>query len=149
MNKNQKTYLLLCLVVIVWGSIGYQVYKNYNPSLPEISKTSSLPDVPKQHIASSSYEILVEYRDPFTGKLFKKPVKKIKKTTSKSPVIFPKIQFKGMIDGVKKSYIISINGHQEIFQLNQTYQQITLREASKKNITVVYKNKPKKYTLEE
>ena len=35
MNKNTKTSVLLMVVVIVWGTIGYQLYLNYQPSQDE------------------------------------------------------------------------------------------------------------------
>ena len=40
MNKNTKTTLLLMVVTIVWGAIGYQVYLNYHPSQDEMLAAS-------------------------------------------------------------------------------------------------------------
>ena len=36
MNKNTKTTVLLMVVTIVWGAIGYQVYLNYHPTQDEM-----------------------------------------------------------------------------------------------------------------
>ena len=54
-----------------------------------------------------------------------------------------------MIEGTKKTYIISINNRQEIFQLNNTFQDITLVAANENTISIRYQNSTKKYSLVE
>jgi hypothetical protein len=152
MNKNTKTVILLAVVVIVWGAIGYQIYLNYHPSQGESLAATSMSFTPKQHIVKNSYSITVNYRDPFTGKKYKKPTPKkriLKKEPPKPEIIFPSIVFMGIIEGTKKTYIISINNTQEIFQLNDTFQDITLLAANEKRITLRYQNSTKNYTLIE
>ena len=152
MNKNTKTTVLLIVVIIVWGTIGYQIYLNYHPSQGESLAATSMSFTPKQHIVKNSYSITANYRDPFTGKKYKKPVVKkptIRKQLPKPEIIFPRILFMGMIEGAKKTYIISINNTQEIFQLNDTFLNITLVAANKKSITIRYQNSTKNYTLVE
>ena len=152
MNKNTKTAVLLVVVVIVWGAIGYQIYLNYHPSQGESLAATSMSFTPKQHIVKNSYSITANYRDPFTGKKYKKPTPKktiLKKEPPKPEIIFPRILFMGMIEGTKKTYIISINNRQEIFQLNNTFQDITLVAANENTITICYQNSTKKYSLVE
>tara|TARA_B100000780_G_C21125721_1_gene456733 strand:+ start:3515 stop:3973 length:459 start_codon:yes stop_codon:yes gene_type:complete len=152
MNKNTKTSVLLMVVVIVWGTIGYQLYLNYQPSQGETLAATKMHFVPKQHIIKNTYSITANYRDPFTGKKYKKPVVKkptIKKQLPKPEIIFPRILFMGMIEGAKKTYIISINNTQEVFQLNDTFLNITLVAANEKSITIRYQNSTKNYTLVE
>ncbi len=152
MNKNTKTTVLLMVVTIVWGAIGYQVYLNYHPPQDEMLAASTMSFTPKQHMVKNIYKITANYRDPFTGKKYKKPVPKkppIKKQLPKPEIIFPRILFMGMIEGTKKTYIISINDRQEIFQLKDTFQDITLEAVNEKTITIRYQNKTKNYTLIE
>ena len=149
MNKNQKTYLLLFAVALIWGAIGYQFYKGYNPDVPEIPINTSSRFIPEKYKKETSYTINPEYRDPFTGKLYRKPVKIKKRNTPKPQVVFPPILYKGVITGSKKSYIISIGGQSQIFQMKQTISGVTLIKESNKIITVKYQNKTKKYTLVE
>ena len=152
MNKNTKTTVLLMVVTIVWGAIGYQVYLNYHPSQDEMLAASTMSFTPKQHMVKTTYKITANYRDPFTGKKYKKPTPKkpiLKKESPKPEIIFPKILFMGMIEGTKKTYIISIDDRQEIFQLKDTFQDITLEAVNEKTITIRYQNKTKNYTLIE
>lgn len=149
MSKNQKTYLLLFAVALVWGAIGYQFYKGYNPDVPEIAINTSSRFTPEKYNKQASYTINPEYRDPFTGKLYRKPVKIKKKSTPKPQVVFPAILYKGVITGSKKSYIISIGGNSQIFQMKQTISGVTLIKESKKSITVKYQNETRKYSLVE
>ncbi len=147
MSKNQKTYLLLFAVALVWGSIGYQFYKGYNPDISEIEVGSPVLFKPESYKKVTSYIITPDYRDPFTGKIYKKPTQLKKKIATKATVVFPAIVFKGIIKGSKNSYIISINGNDQIFQLKQTILGVTLVGSKQKNITVKYQNQTKNYTL--
>lgn len=152
MNKNTKTTLLLIVVIIVWGTIGYQIYLNYHSAQGEILELPKMPYISKQSIVKNTYTITANYRDPFTGKKYKKPELKqpiLKKELPKPEIIFPSIVFMGIIEGTKKTYIISINNTQEIFQLNDTFQDITLLAANEKRITIRYQNSTKNYTLIE
>jgi hypothetical protein len=152
MNKNTKTTVLLIVVIIVWGTIGYQIYLNYHPAQGEILELPKMPYISKQGIVKNTYTITANYRDPFTGKKYKKPELKqpiLKKELPKPEIIFPSIVFMGIIEGTKKTYIISINNTQEIFQLNDTFQDITLLAANEKRITLRYQNSIKNYTLIE
>ncbi|MBL4604155.1 MAG: hypothetical protein JKY02_00370 [Flavobacteriaceae bacterium] len=149
MNKNQKTYLLLFAVAIVWGAIGYQFYKNYNPDIPVVVERSTTRYVPLKKNTQDSYTISPDYRDPFLGKIYRKKIVKIKKGVPKPKVIFPKIVFKGIVNGNKRSYIIEINGIQEVFVLKQRFQGITLVKATSTSIKMKCLGEVKEYTIEE
>ena len=149
MKKNQKTYLLLFAVAIVWGSIGYQLYSNYNPPAPDIIENKSTYSFPKGENKNKSYTIKPDYRDPFLGKIYRKKIPKVKKVTPKPKVVFPNIVFKGIINGSKKSYIIAVNGVQEVFQIKHSFQNVTLVKVTEKAIRVKYQGETKEYTLEE
>ena len=62
MSKNQKTYLLLFAVALVWGSIGYQFYKGYNPDISEIEVGSPVLFKPESYKKVTSYIITPDYR---------------------------------------------------------------------------------------
>jgi len=139
-NKN-RTYLLLAAVVAVWGTIGYKLYSNMNPTT---SKTAVVANTDFNRIQTKKgerKEIQPDYRDPFLGKIYRKKVqpKPVKKAIKKDPVMFPPIQFIGVISGKKTSYIIQINGQQEIFKTGQTQQGITLKKGTAKSVLISYK----------
>lgn len=151
MNKKNKTYLLIIAVIAVWGTIGYQLYMNMNPSVPQVQVTEETTFDKIQTKQQRKIEIAPDYRDPFLGKLYRKEKKKlpVKRQPKKIPVIFPKIEFIGLIEGNKKSYIIQINGSQEIFEIGQTFQGVTLKKAKNKSIIISYKKAPKEILLKE
>lgn len=143
-NKN-RTYLLLVAVVAVWGTIGYKLYSNMNTA---VEKTTVIANTDFKRIHAEKGEqrtIQPDYRDPFLGKIYKKKVKKapVKKVVKKAPVVFPPVQYIGIISGNINSFIIQINGRQEIFKKGQTFQGITLKKGNEKNIVIQFKGASK------
>ncbi len=153
MSKNQKTYLLLFAVVLVWGAIGFQFFSNYGSTTVEVAPIKT--KIPDYSSAKSKviYTIQPDYRDPFLGKLYRKPVKK-KKTPPPSPspkivVVFPNIVFKGVIQGGEASFIVSINEMDEIFKAGDTYKEVKLIKGDEKEILVEYQKEKKAYPLRQ
>ncbi|QMU65039.1 MAG: hypothetical protein GKR88_12580 [Flavobacteriaceae bacterium] len=151
MNKKNKTYILLIAVAAVWGTIGYRIYSNMNPVSPAIQPVQNIGFKKIKPKQVDRIEIQPDYRDPFLGKIYKKKTPTRKKTPVKvkPAVVFPPIQFIGLIEGTTVSYIIEVNGHQEIFKIEQTFQQVTLKKAKDKNITIVYQGALKTISLKE
>lgn len=147
-NKN-RTYLLLVAVIAVWGTIGYKLFVGMNPS-PIRTKTISNVDFKKVETKKGERIVIQpDYRDPFLGKIYRKKVKKpiIKKVPKKPPVVFPLVQFIGIVSGSETSYILQINGRQEIFKIGETYQEITLQKGSERSVLIRYKGASKKVAL--
>ncbi len=152
MSKNQKTYLLLAAVVIVWGAIGFQIFGYLNPTTSDVGPVISERFIPNQTIKEVSYTIEPNYRDPFFGKIYRRPKPKpvVKRKIQKEPVIFPTISYDGVIsNGSNKTFLISINGVQEIFKLKQTVGGIELLKGGNEEITLKYKGSTKKYSLRQ
>ena len=150
MTKNQKTYLLLAAVVIVWGAIGYQVYSHYTPDVPDLPTNISQKFVPDKTQKVENYTIQPDYRDPFLGKIYKKPKPKVKKVVRKPKpqVVFPNISYNGIIKGANENaFIISINGSQEIFQKGKVMKGVELVKGDGNEITVKFKGITKKYPI--
>ena len=78
MKTKKKTYLLLVLVVAVWGTIGYKVVSALNPELPEIKQQSFVENINfKIDTKVDTFSVKLVNRDPFLGTLLKKEVKKL------------------------------------------------------------------------
>ena len=150
MNKNQKTYLLLAAVIIVWGAIGFQVYGYLNPSTSDVNPIIGERFIPNEEIENVTYNISPDYRDPFFGKIYRKPKPKVKKKKiiQKQKVVFPRISYDGVIsnDG-NKTFLISINGVQEIFTVKQSIGGVELIRGNNNEVTLKYKGSTKKYSL--
>lgn len=148
MKKQQKTYLLLFAVLIIWSIIGYQIYSRLNPSTPKLEKVQVTSTFVKEKAGVTSfYKVSETYRDPFLGKY---PQKKKKKTIKKkivkqkSTTPFPNVVYNGIIKGsTSQSYILTINGRQEIIKLGKEIQKVTLIKANAKKAVVKFQGESK------
>ena len=150
MSKNQKTYLLLLAVVIIWGAVGLQIYNYANPDEPEPDVLVAQKFVPKVVDKTESYSIQPDYRDPFFGKLYKKPVPKPtrKKVKSKPPVVFPNIAYNGVIKaGKKRTYLITIGTSQVIFAPKQVIKGVELVRGNDTEVTLKYQGEKRKFPI--
>ncbi|WP_218822518.1 hypothetical protein [Maribacter sedimenticola] len=153
MKKQHKTYLLLALVLLVWGMIGYKFVNAINPStnIPQLVDSSE-KFVPKIIKERESFSIVADYRDPFLGTI-KKPKSGIRKTAVK-PVKkeVPKrnVTYTGFITDKgnnQKIFFVTIDGQQQMMSLNDTYQEVKLVQGTKNYIKVVYKGISEKISL--
>lgn len=149
MKKKTKTYLLLMVVLIVWGIIGYQIFSRLNPSVEQtvlqpVKKYTS-EKVSEQHF----YSLQEEYRDPFLGGFPQKKKINTKKVLKTAPTVqFPNIVYNGMITGNKSTtFILTINGQQEILKLRETKHQVKLISANKERALVKFQGTQKTYLL--
>jgi len=152
LKKQQKIVVLLAAVVIIWGLIGQMIYKSLHPSVPEYG----LPEIStfsfkETNTPATFYEVEAAYRDPFLGKYPQKK-KKIKRKIIKQKITipFPNIIYNGLIEGNKtQSYILTINGQQEILKLGETFAQVKLIKANSKEAIVRFQGINKTFLLEE
>lgn len=141
MTKQQKTYVLLIAVAIVWGLIGYRFYKNSNPTIETAPITQQQQTyIPTEFKKGESYTVKADYRDPFLGKFYseKKKKKKTNTTLKKETTIpFPTIIYNGIVEGgTSKSYTLTINGKQQLFKLGESINDIKLLKANSEQIIV-------------
>ena len=99
MKKEKKTYLLLAVVLVIWGVLAFQIFKAVNPSeevVPVFTTTqkTNLIKLEKR----DTFSIVANYRDPFLGTLPKSSIPKKKKRQSKKEVVPEKdIRYTGFI----------------------------------------------------
>ena len=154
MSKQQKTYVLLAAVFIVWGGIGYQIISKLSPSVDnEKLEEASRKFVPQEVAKEVSYTIEIGNRDPFFGKMEKPRIVKKKSVEQTKPMTnkpFPYVVYNGLVEnGKSKSYILTIDGSQEVMSLGKTIKEITLLRANKKEILVRYHKETKTVGLQE
>ena len=105
--KNKKAaYLLLPIVILIWGYIGYRVidYVEDDPISP-VSHAVKVDPVIHSEVPDE-FELLLNYRDPFLGDV-EKPMKKASLKNDQNPKVqkpaiatevpWPKIAYGGMI----------------------------------------------------
>ena len=144
MNKNQKTYLLLGAVIIIWSAIGYQVYIRLNPTIPELKQEMNAFEF--QRIDSnkrSEYVLKEAYRDPFLGGLPSKKKRVQNKVISKpSTTQSPTIVFNGVVQtGRVQSFILTINGAQQMITIGEVFSGVKLLKGNKNRVVVKFGNR--------
>ena len=87
MKKNTKTYILLTIVLGIWGVLGYQIVGAFDADKPELALTKATEAyVPKTLKKRDTFSITAHYRDPFLGTMPRsKTVKKKNKTKVTKP----------------------------------------------------------------
>jgi hypothetical protein len=147
LKKQQKTYILLIAVLGIWGAIGYQIYVRMNPPAPKIGSLPAQSSFQRQSIKTQSfYQLQEPYRDPFLGKFPKKKatVQGKKRVFENKPTIpFPNVIYNGMIEGNSTSYILTVNGKQEILEKGATHQNVKLISATKEEAIVQFQKERK------
>lgn len=144
MKKNNKTYVLLAVVIGVWGIIGYKFISAVNPTQKEIVQVASNKIFTPQELKERTvFSITANYRDPFLGTV--NAPKKAKRTTSKKPqkqVPEKSIQYTGFIGDTSSNeniFFVTVNGQQQMMSINDTFQEVKLVRGTKSTIKVKYR----------
>lgn len=154
MQKNTKTYLLLAVVLLIWGLIGYKIF-NWMPDNDEAMVLSTKVDYkPKQIKERDTFSIVANYRDPFLESAPEKVIapKKNLSTQPKAEEPTIDIRYTGFItDGSshQKIFFVTINGQQKMMKLNDKVADVTLLAGSKETIKVSYQKKQITLVLEK
>lgn len=150
MSKNVRTYLLLGVVVLIWGFIGLKVLGALSPQ-PEAPIFSENVDFkPKKVIQRDTFSIVADYRDPFLGTMTQSNTKRTLK--AKQPTVqFPNINYTGLISGQKTKdniYFVTIDGAQHLMQKRNENNGVTLVSGTSTSIKVRYKGITKTIPLQ-
>lgn len=163
--KNKKSiYLLLPIVLGIWGMVLYQFFSITNPEKP-VSKHDFLQlDLKPLKIAEndSSFLIEVNYRDPFLGNNsdlnteeedFEPEVEEpIIEAPIIEPLVWPKLIYKGMVSDTKdkkKVFIVEINGRSLMMKLGAIEHEVVLQSGNRKTISVGFKGELKTLSIAE
>lgn len=144
MKKNNKTYVLLALVIGVWGIIGYKFFSAVNPATPKdiVQVTSDKIFIPQELKERTVFSIAANYRDPFLGTanalktVRKASPKKVKKQLPKKS-----IQYTGFIGDTNSNeniFFVTVNGQQQMMSVNETFQDVKLIRGTKSSVKVKY-----------
>lgn len=146
MNKT-KTYLLLVVVLAIWGTIGYKIINGINSNTPELKvQEFNVSFNPKINPKIDTFSIQKTNKDPFLGTLTSKLIKGKAKTISKDKKTeyYPVVSFSGVVKKQNTSdqiFVVSINNQQYLLKKGQKADSVTLINGNIKAIIVKYKNK--------
>ncbi|MFD0862237.1 hypothetical protein ACFQ1M_08445 [Sungkyunkwania multivorans] len=155
MKGKTKTYILLVIVLGIWGTVGYKFFDALNPDSPSIAQQDFTADFrPKELKPLDTFGITADYRDPFLGN-FQKQQHTIKKNIPTMPseqVSWPMVTYKGFVSGATKTekvFLIQIQGQQHLIRKNEVVADMKLLQGNAKVVTILFKKEKKTFALQE
>ncbi len=147
MNNKKSIYFLLPIVVFIWAIVIYEFFGFSNPN-NIISTTHEANIKPFKIKKKDTFVIKINKRDPFLGKLIVEDTtyKKIKASSDKivkvkEEIIWPKVQYKGIVSDDKekiKVYMVIINGKSFLMHKSEEQSGVKLKEGDRETIYVGY-----------
>lgn len=150
--KNKKNiYILLPIVLFIWGIVIYQFFSFTTPDDTLANTTTEFSIKPFTIKERTPFSINVAYRDPFLGKMYATPMTNTnhkKSTVNKKTVkpeetiVWPSILYKGTISDSKQKnslFILVIDGHNYYMKKGDTENEVLLKDGDKESIYVKYK----------
>lgn len=145
MKNKRKTYILLIIVLTIWGLL---IYKFFSFTSEDPSGVSTETELPLKALAvrkRDTFQIDVNYRDPFLGKMYmpeKASASVKRKVKKKEPVEWPAVIYKGIVSDTKdkkKVFMVIIGGRTYMMKEKETEGEITLKRGNRESIEVKYK----------
>jgi hypothetical protein len=152
--KNKKNiYILLPLVLLVWGSVVYQFFSfTHSDDVGTLPENKQYTVKPLQQNTKQAVVIDLNYRDPFLGTLYAPKNRIPEKNNNSKPnrpsrpkdtLIWPVILYKGMIadtkENKKKVFILVIDGKHYYMKTGDTQENVFLKTGDKESVYVKYK----------
>ncbi|WP_422106024.1 hypothetical protein [Winogradskyella sp.] len=150
MKTKKKTYVLLVLVIGVWGTIAYKIVTALHPDMPKMQQQEFVVNTNyKVETAVDTFSIRKVNRDPFLGTYMIKASPK-KTRVKKQTLLWKPIQYHGIVkNGKNKLFIVSIDGKQHLLKKGQTKDSVKLLNGNAKSITMRYKTSSKTFRLKQ
>jgi len=153
MKKQVRIYVLLSVVLGIWGLIGFKVVNTINPPRQEAeTKLAQAVFSPKEIKQRDTFSISANYRDPFLGTMPKinKPKKQRKITPEKKEMPEKNIVYSGFVTenaSGNKIFFITIDGQQEMMTKNGIFKEVKLLSGDPEKVKVKYNGKIKNIPL--
>jgi len=148
--KNKKAiYILLPIVLFIWGTVAYQFFSFSDNDTDITDASHNFAVKPLKIKERDTFTINVNYRDPFLGKMYAPNTSHtVKHHTSKKiavpvePVIWPQIQYKGIVSDTKdktRIFMLIINGKTCLMKKGEIQNDVLLKDGNRLSIDVQYK----------
>lgn len=154
--KNKKTiYILLPVVLCIWGLVIYQFFSFSGTDVPVAASSKQYNIKPVTVPKRDTFAINVNYRDPFLGKMYlpnKKTVtKKSRVQKPVAPIVWPHITYKGIVSDNQnktKVFVVVIKGQTYFMKEKDTEAEVTLKNGNREFIEVTYKGEKNKIVIQ-
>ncbi|MDH7445313.1 hypothetical protein [Aquimarina sp. 2201CG14-23] len=154
MLKGKKgLYVLLPLVVCIWGAIIFQVVDAFSDEDPVIANTNPISFATIKTKEREKFTIGEVDRDPFLGTIYK-PKKVInqnpKPVAKKQEIVWPSIRYKGLVSAQNNSsaiFMVEINGSDQLMRINESFSEVKLIKGTTGTIKLRYKGSTKQFQI--
>lgn len=148
--KNKKNiYILLPIVLLIWGAVLYQFF-TFTSGEQEQVQSTEVAIKPFKIKDKDTFKISINNRDPFLGGISSSENStKVKKTitTNKTPKIkeemqWPEVSYKGIVSDNKekvKVYMLIINGKTYLMKKGEQQEEVKLKDGDRETIYALYK----------
>jgi hypothetical protein len=140
-KKKQLTYLLLLVVVGIWGYIFYKFFNDTQPTINQFDRIETKPISISIDSTEYSFSLIKKYRDPFLGSfgVVRAKMKKIPIPIVPKVVVFPPIVYNGIVtshENKKKIGLLIVKGQSHMVQVNEIVDDILVKGLFKDSIVV-------------
>ncbi len=157
--KNKKlAYILLPVVLLVWGIVGYKLYVKFFGEEDFIVANTEIVSEDKANAITDHFEIENNYRDPFLGNAVREAVVSTQPVTAplqrqtvvippvmKPVVYWPAIKVGGLVNDKKFMGIIS--GKSVLLDKGEQALGVTFVKSNKDSVWFKFSNEQKAYPL--
>lgn len=156
--KNKKSiYILLPLVLLIWGAIGYQFFSSSDGETINVAPTV-YSGKPLQIKKTDTFSIKINERDPFSGKIVKDERSNVVKQKSghanrkiKEEIVWPQIKYKGIVADIKdrvKVYMLIIDGKTHLMKKGEKIDNLLLKDGDRDGVYLQYNNDTKVFYIQ-
>jgi hypothetical protein len=148
--KNKKTiYLLLPIVLFIWGAVLFQ-FVTFNSNDEQQIINNEIEIKPFKIKDKDTFNISISKRDPFLGSIsssensnkVKKVITPHKVAKIKEEIQWPEVSFKGIVSDNKekvKVYMLIINGKTYLMKKGEQQEEVKLKDGDRETIYAIYK----------
>lgn len=161
MKSKKSIYILLPIVLVIWGMLIYQFF-SYSSS-EVVEQQEELPLFVKiDYKEPDTTALEINHRDPFTGKLEStidnatpsngKLINSPKIHIEKAPQVETQIEYKGIVSDAAnkmKVFMVIIDNQTYLMKQGDKENEVELINGNRETITIKYKGKKKNILLIE
>ena len=142
MKRKRNTYILLAVVLTIWGLLLYKVFSYSSPQPHTETLGTVMQESPLQrNVDVDTFSLAVNYRDPFLGKPYRrqKETKKTKTRLRPVSIQWPEITYQGIVSDSReknKVFMVMIGGKSFFMRERQKEEEILLYRGNRREIIV-------------
>jgi len=142
LKSKGSLYILFPVVILIWGAIIYKVVAALGDDTIDQPKIPLEITIIKGRTVKDTFSLLQVERDPFLGHSYKKSVvRKSNGENIKKEVVWPEIQYLGIITGEGTAaavYILQLNGKQLLLDSSGTDEGLKLLNGNSDRVELKY-----------